>query len=347
MTLRGVLIAGIVWIVYTIAAALPIMSYSKIPLMWAIVGQLQSSAIMALTSIPIWLLVVSRLAGANWLWKLGVHVCVAPLYAYTNYLIYITLLERFAGRGVLASVERVYQWIIFMYGIIYILQFAIYHGVEAIRQLRYREQQAIELLALSREQELAALKSQINPHFFFNTLNSISAMVSLDVNETRSMIAQLADLLRRTIDSAKRDLVPLREELEFTQSYLSLETKRLSDRLTIEYDMPEVDLDWLVPSMVIQPLVENAVKHGIEPSETGGTVRLRIEREDDRIAICIRDTGVGFQGGMSEVGNGIGLRNTDARLRKLFGESSALWTSMPEQGGFEVGFSLPLKRRVQ
>lgn len=338
--------AAVAWIVYTIAVALPITSYAKIPFVWALAGQLQSSAIMALTSIPVWLIVVRWMHGVNWLWKLGVHFCVAPLYVSLNYLLYYYSITISTGGAATPSIERVSQWILLTYGIIYVLQFAVYHGIEATRQLRHKERTVMELLALSREQELSALKSQINPHFFFNTLNSISAMASVDVDETRSMIVQLADLLRYTIDSSRRDLVLLREELEFTKAYLNLESKRLSDRLTVEYNVAEKDLDSLIPPMVIQPLVENAIKHGIEPSETGGKISLSISTNGNQMSVSVRDTGVGFQGTkIAASGNGIGLKNTDARLRKLFGETSGLWTNTPAEGGFEVGFTLPLRRQ--
>jgi two-component system LytT family sensor kinase len=231
---------------------------------------------------------------------------------------------------------------VFSYATLYVLQFAIYHGIQIMLRLRQKEKEALELAVLAREQELSALKSQINPHFLFNTLNSISAVASRDAEETRTMIAELGDLFRYATEISKRDLVPLQEELEFTRSYLDLESKRIGDRLQVEYRIAPEAAQCRIPPLILQPLVENAIKHGIEPSETGGRLSIVIEVIKGCLVTRIVDTGVGPPPAARLDANGIGLRNTDLRLRKLFGEGAAVQTRIMEAGGFEVTFSIPI-----
>jgi len=344
MTWGGVLIAAALWIVYSFVAAIPLKYNAGIPFSWALTGTLCNNAFMALLSIPAWLIVIRWMDSYSWPWKIAAHLMIGPLYAMVDYQFNVQLIVWFSGGGAaLRPVTSAFGWMLTWNFLLYVLQFAIYHGVVTLTRLRLKERQTLELLSLSKEMELAALKSQINPHFFFNILNSISAMASHDAEEARIMIAQLGDLLRYATDMSRNDFVPLRDEVAFVKSYLALESKRLCDRLQVELNVADRALDILVPPMILQPLVENAIKHGIEPNEDGGRIIVAVAVDAERMSVCVRDTGVGFKGtALSSVGSGIGLKNTDARLRKLFGEESGLWTDTPESGGFEVGFSLPI-----
>jgi LytS/YehU family sensor histidine kinase len=242
------------------------------------------------------------------------------------------------------SIEARYGWVFFSNGTLYAIQFAIYHLVRSTQRLRVRERQAAELRTKAREQELAALKAQVNPHFLFNTLNSISAAVTTAPEHTRDMIAQLSELLRYALAGTQRDAVALREELQFAEAYLALETYRFSDRLDVQVNthVDDATLDAPVPPMVLQPLVENAIKHGIAPSETGGTVMLRIAPSGDRIHVEVADTGVGPDtDDPLAASTGLGLTNTDQRLRRAFGPEAALHATSREPQGFVVWFSMP------
>lgn len=301
---------------------------------------------MALLSIPIWLLIIRGMDEKRWIWKIAAHTLIAPFYAVAIYELYYILVDFLTEGAGTKSLAISSQWIILYNFLLYIAQFSIYHAVQTFKKLRYKERQSLALIALAKEQELSALKSQINPHFLFNTLNSISAMISRDPEETRLMIAQLGDLLRYAIDMSKKDFVTLKDELEFTKSYLALESKRLSDRLQIEYNVQPETLSIFIPPMVLQPLVENAIKHGIEPSEKGGMVSLNIAIEQDQLSVVIKDTGVGFQKNSYHIStNKVGLQNTDSRLKTLYGEQYGLLTKTLESEGFEVGFRIPLHRR--
>jgi LytS/YehU family sensor histidine kinase len=241
------------------------------------------------------------------------------------------------------------------------VQFGAYHLVRSVQRLRWREQQAAEYAALARERELEALKAQVHPHFLFNTLNSISSTVYADPGDAREMIADLAQLLRHSLDSIDRDTVPLRDELEVAASYLSLESHRFSDRLRIDVQIqvPDDVLRAPVPPMVVQPLVENAVRHGVGPMEDGGTIRLCVRRHEDRIRVIVEDDGVGPDEKEGPITNGqslesarataspeaatggVGLTNTDERLRRVLGEGSGLHTEAVDPHGFRVWFDVP------
>jgi LytS/YehU family sensor histidine kinase len=218
------------------------------------------------------------------------------------------------------------------------------------REIREREERERELKHLNTQMELAALRSQLNPHFLFNALNAVNALVGVQPEKARIVLETLAELLRYSLESDKRDFVSLREELDFVQKYLSIEQERFGKRLHISIDIDETLGEARVPPILIQPLVENAVKHGISPKAVGGTVSVTVRSdasanaEGKRLWVEVSDDGVGMK--TNKLGNhepsiGIGLANTDARLRKLYGEESKLNVESTENG-VTVSFSMPL-----
>jgi two-component system LytT family sensor kinase len=342
MTLRGVGFAALAWIIYTFLGTIPLIMGVPISYGIALESQLSQNFFMAVLSMIPWLVVIRWMDGKKWIWIMGAHALLAPSYAIAVFFLYARYLNLVTPNGA-QYVTPYSHWLIFSNATLYLLQFAIYHGIQIMARLRQKEKEALELAVLAKEQELSALKSQINPHFLFNTLNSISATASRDAEETRTMIAELGDLFRYATEISKRDLVPLQEELEFTKSFLSLESKRLGDRLQIEYKIAPEAMQIRVPPLIFQPLVENAIKHGIEPSEAGGKISIIIEAQGACLTMRVVDTGVGSRPDAGTRGDGIGLRNTDLRLRKLYGEGSALQTKTGPGGGFEVTFSIPIE----
>jgi len=343
-TWKGVTLAGAFWALFAVLYALLIAQSEGIPFMWALPGQVMAAAILALYSVPVWLLTVRGMDDWHGGWVVGAHLVIGPLYAWGSLESYTGFLMLLAGADVTQSVEARYGWIVASNGTIYAIQFAIYHLVRSTQRLRVKEQQAAELQTKAREQELAALKAQVNPHFLFNTLNSISAAVKTTPEHTREMIAQLADLLRYALDGTRRDLVPLRDELRFVTAYLDLEAHRFSDRLevTVDVQVDDAALDTPVPPMVLHPLVENAVQHGIAPSEAGGTITLRIAPDGDRLRVTVMDTGVG-PGATDPLDDpdGLGLANTHQRLRHAIGAEAGLHAQALSPHGFRVTFTVP------
>ncbi|MGA9364177.1 MAG: histidine kinase [Bacteroidota bacterium] len=345
ITKRGVTLVIGMWSIYTLLDVVPhVLQPHHIPFLEVLFWETCHGAVKLITSVPVWFIVIRWMHEKQWYWKVLVHIVLFPLYGIVNsaYQYYVDVWLKTGLYG--GPVRNVMSWILYFNLLAYIIQFAVYHGYEILRELRIKERIALQLSALQKEQELATLKSQINPHFLFNTLNSISAMVSTNVEETRTMISQLADLLRYVIEGFKIDLVPLRAELQFIKDYVNLESKRMGDRLEIEFKVDQSLTAFPLPSMILQPLVENAIKHGIAPLEEGGKVTVQIQKNEDVVVFRVSDTGVGLSSTdpLSEV-NGIGLKNIDVRLRRIYGDSARLKISSIKNSGCEVSFFLPSK----
>jgi Putative regulator of cell autolysis len=344
ITKRGVGIVIAIWCVYSLLASFPLVQSYQVSFLMALYWQASQSVVMFVLSIPIWFIIIRWMHSVRWYWKGFVHLLLAPTYVIVNYGYLYYMVRWFGGKAAAEPLKTSAGWLLYFNLLIYLLQFALYHSYEILRKLRVKEKIALELSALRKEQELATLKAQINPHFLFNTLNSISAMASTDAEETRTMIAQLADLLRYATDSSKRDFVPLKNELQFVQDYIALESKRLEDRLTTKFQIDQSLYSYPVPPMILQPLVENAIKHGIAPAEEGGSVFVHIQRQKDEIIFRITNTGIGIScADPLATSDGVGLKNTDARLRKIYGDSARLRIQPLAEGGCEVTFTLPLK----
>jgi len=345
VTGTGAGLAAVFWALYTVLYGLLIAQGENVPLVFAVGGQVVANAFLALYSVPVWWLTVREMDRAYWGWILLAHAVIAPLYAWGGLESYFLFFDVGLGTDLRTILADQYQWIFFANLTVYVIQFVVYHLVRNLQRLRQKEQQATELLALARKQQFAALKAQVNPHFLFNTLNSISATLKNDPDQAREMIARLAGMMRYALDSTGRDLVPLRDEIDFVEQYLALEHHRFSDRLDAQVcvEVGEDDLDHATPPMVLQPLVENALRHGIAPSETGGSVRLHVASGDDHLHMCVEDTGVGpdTDAPLSANSDGVGLANTNARLRRTFGPGASLHTAANDPTGFKVWFSLP------
>ena len=184
------------------------------------------------------------------------------------------------------------------------------------------------------EARLAALTSQINPHFLFNTLNSVSSLIRTDPNQARVMVVRLSKVLRRLLRKHE-NFSSLREELSFIEDYLAIEVVRFGDKLRFEKDVAEDTLDMLVPSMLLQPLVENSIKHGIGGKVEGGTIRIHTRRGGSRLHLLVEDDGVGIpeEKLATVLDHGIGVSNVHERLKVLFGNDYRMWIdSQPGQG---------------
>jgi len=207
-------------------------------------------------------------------------------------------------------------------------------------RLRDEELRASRLEAQLAQAELEALKMQLHPHFLFNTLNAISALQTDDAEGAQRMMARLADFLRLTLENSGVQEVALRREVDFLTRYLEIERIRFPHRLTVRMDVDPVALDARVPNLILQPIVENAIRHGIAASAAPGQVEIRATRQNQSLILRVRDTGPGLvQNGNSS--EGIGLRNTRARLDRLYGSESDLSFENCASGGLEVKITIP------
>jgi two-component system LytT family sensor kinase len=344
VTRRGVGIVAALWSMFTLLSAFPLMQAYQVPFFQALYWQACQSTVMFVLSIPVWFIVIRRMYAARWYWKGLAHLILAPIFAVLNYGYLYYMVVLFGSSASAGPLRRSSGFLIDFNLLIYFLQFALYHSYEIFRKLRIKEKVAVELSALRKEQELATLKAQINPHFLFNTLNNISAIAVINGEETRTMIVQLADLLRYATESSKKDFVPLHDEIQFVRDYIALEAKNLEDRLTTKFQIDQSLSSYLMPPMILQPLVENAIKHGIAPAEEGGSLCVQIQPQADGIFFRISNTGmrISCPDPLSTVG-GIGLKNTNARLKKTYGDSAQLRIQPIAEGGCEVTFTLPSK----
>jgi two-component system LytT family sensor kinase len=194
------------------------------------------------------------------------------------------------------------------------------------------------------ESQLLMLQHQLHPHFLFNTLHAISTLMHRDVKAADRVLVELSDLLRITLDSIARPEIRLSEEVEFLEKYLHIEQVRLGDRLSVQLDIDEEVLDAAVPVLILQPLVENAIKHGIAPLVTPGHVKIGARRQGEMLIMTIEDSGPGpSERAMSALSTGIGVSNTRARLSHQFG-SRYRFEFHRHAGGFTVVVGLPFRQ---
>ncbi len=225
--------------------------------------------------------------------------------------------------------------------LLYWIILSVTHTVLYQRQLRERELRAIDLEKRLATARLQALQMQLNPHFLFNSLNSVAALMHRDVEAADQMLVRLGELLRRTLDGTGTQEVPLDEELDFLGRYLEIERTRFGDRLSMRSEIDPTARKALVPNLVLQPLVENAIKHGIEPRAARGEILLRARVESGELLLEVGDNGRGPTDRTS-TREGIGLSNTRARLHQLYGDAQSLEAGAAPGGGFLVRVRLPL-----
>ena len=289
-----------------------------------------------LLTIPIWFLVFRFLKHIPLKRRLLIHIIALPLFTISFQQIYYFLTESLDW-GHLIGYGSV--WDIYIPGLFYILQFGIFHAyayyLDNQRSLKVRS----ELREAATKSELAALKAQLNPHFLYNVFNTISASVPAEQEKTRELIAELSDLFRYQLKASKTEMVTLKEELSFVEKYLSLEKARFEDRLKIRIDVPDHLKSLRIPPMILQPLVENSVKHGISSKIEGGEILIKVEEQNGKTYFIVSDTGKGVEDKSVLFANGgVGLSNTRERIEKIYG--SELKVSDNKPSGLKIEFAI-------
>jgi two-component sensor histidine kinase len=293
----------------------------------------------------------------NKLWRaLPVHLLAASAISTLQIAIYTFVRQALLGDAAkpFSPVRSFQNWFVAEFHINFLLYCSIVGltlAYDYYRRYRERERHAarLEIAAAQLEAQLAqaqldALKMQIHPHFLFNTLNTISVLMRDDVDAANRMLIRLSELLRAALKSEKAQEVSLRQELEFLRGYLEIEQTRFQDRLRVDFDVEAETLDSLVPNLILQPLVENAIKHGIAPRAEAGTIRVEARRQNGHVELSVSDDGAGLSGGESKnESNGIGLSNTRARLEKLYGAEHNFEIVSPQAGGLEIKVTIPFR----
>ena len=263
---------------------------------------------------------------------------IQSLLAYLNIWIY-SLSDPFEFEMLMYYFVRGIHWNFLTYWIIvgvkYMFDFYRMHRENALRASKLETQLT--------QAQLEVLKMQLHPHFLFNTLHAISALVYKEPKTADKMISRLSDLLRMSLESTGRHEVPLKEEMEFLKTYLEIEKTRFQDRLKVDLNIEPSVLDAMVPNMLLQPLVENAIRHGISPKKTGGQIAIQASRRAGKLYIQIRDDGKGFKNTRDDFDKGIGIKNTRERLEQLYGENHRFSLENGQSGGAFVAMEIPFR----
>lgn len=268
-----------------------------------------------------------RFERTNWYRALAVHIVAALVFAEIH-IVLGQLVQRglmiYYGRTPAMSFGwRLRQQMVTMSDWETMTYWAIVFVALAVTYYREAQDRAVAAAKLETklvETQLQTLQSQLHPHFLFNTLHAISTLMHSNVEEADRMLSRLGALLRMTLDNVGQQEVPLKDELDFLERYLEIEQTRFRDRLTVKFDIPPEALDALVPWMLLQPLVENSIKHGISPQPGPGTIEVIARRDNTRLRLEVKDDGMGLtQDALTALQSGIGLSTTRARLNHLFG----------------------------
>jgi two-component system, LytTR family, sensor kinase len=234
------------------------------------------------------------------------------------------------------------------FSVVFFLWCTLYFSTKQWQQSAHERARLVRAESEAREARLSALRYQLNPHFLFNSLNAVSTLVlEENVPAATRMLAQIGELLRTTLDNDVSPEIPLSQELAFVEQYLAIEQTRLGGRLRVFKAISPDTLDAVVPSMLLQPLVENAVRHGVAPVIQGGTIAIESTIQNDCLVMTIRNSGPQVNATSTQAdkpSKGIGLTNTAERLRTLYGDKQSFSLRSPDTGGYEVTIELPFRR---
>ena len=326
------------------------LSRSKIgsPVTWnfAFERALADWYVFAVLSIPaLWLARRFRIERGNWVRNLVLHLAGCAAFSI-GWMVLRAAVEQWENRGAentitfAAAFSHALVATFFFNLLIYWVIVSVSHMVAFYAKFQEREFRAAELEKHLVQAKLQALQMQLNPHFLFNTLHAISSLMHKDVEAADRMIARLSELLRYALESTDAQEVTLRQELHFLERYLEIEQTRFGARLTVRQEIASDTLDALVPNLVLQPLVENAIQHGIEPHAKPGVIELRARHEPGVLHLEVIDNGSGLAPGQS-VEEGVGLSNTRARLEQLYPGAHRFEFANGARGGLVVTVSIP------
>jgi two-component system LytT family sensor kinase len=277
---------------------------------------------------------------------IGIAILVYTLLDAARFIVIdppVTRRGRGGGRSAFAPLREIGRFRFLNQLLVYLAVLAAGFAREFFRRDQRRQQQAAQLQAQLAEARLDALRMQINPHFLFNTLHAVSALVERDPGGVRRMIARLSELLRYTIDSHATDEVPLRDELAFLRRYIEIMEVRFQGKLRVAMNIDADTQGALVPNLILQPIVENALEHGVNRTAGEGQIEIAARREGTRLVLSVRDNGPGLD---AQNASGVGLANTRARLEQLYGDRASLELADAEGGGVLAQIALPYREHA-
>jgi two-component system, LytTR family, sensor kinase len=291
------------------------------------------------------------LTGPRFVSHIAIHAIasflMAPLASVTEYFLssgLLPLLFRNTDPGALRLLPTFTDSVLSMgfTGVLtYWLVIGLYQSIHFYQAALERQTRAAQLETQLSHAELQNLKSQLHPHFLFNSLHTIGVLMQEDVDAASHLLVSLGDLLRMALERRENEIT-LESELEFVGKYLEIEQTRFHDRLKVHMDVPPDLLGVYVPSLALQPLVENAIKHGISVDSAAGRLEIAAQRHNGRVSLCVRDDGPGPATG-SRLRFGVGLTNVQSRLRQLYGDESSLELTRGDGRGCEAIITIPLR----
>lgn len=307
----------------------------------------------ALTPLIIWLGRRFPLRRPGWVRHAALHVPVSLALVFCLDLLFATYFPLLAGiptppltvLPLLREAENLFTYWVMEDMVVYWVIIAVSHALDAGARARFREMHESQLESQLAQAELQALKMQIHPHFLFNALHTVGTLVRTgESSRAVQVLGRLGDLLRRMLDGAATQEVPLREELEFARNYLAVEQARFPDRLRVTWAVDSSVLEASVPHLVLQPLLENAIRHGIATSATAGALTVEARRSGAMLHLTVYDDGPGVeQRSQTPDGWGVGLANIQHRLTRLYGDHSGLEVTNREHGGASAHVFLPYR----
>jgi sensor histidine kinase YesM len=271
----------------------------------------------------------------RWWQTIFVHLVASVLFTYLKLTVQNFIIEQY--------LTPIYRISIFNLHLNFLIYWTIVGTIYAFQYYaKYREQElhALQVEAQLAQAQLHTLKAQLHPHFLFNTLHTISALMQRDVLAADRMLTRLSDLLRWSLDNIGVHRVLLQQELEFIDHYLTIEKTRFNERLEVIQEIDPKTLNAYVPNMILQPLVENAIQHGILPRLTGGKIVICSQQVENRLRIQISDDGIGLPNDFAE---GIGLTNVRERLQHLYADAHQFSIERRPEGGVCVTLMLPFE----
>ena len=356
--IRGVIIVAAWTMLATFLTSQMYLAYSRreIPIRWErifFVELIYAYIWAALTPLILWLARRFPIERLSWVRSLLVHLGVSLFIGFATRVLHDLLLFfvvsdaewKFSLLKLLMNVYFMTDYGVMLYWLILLISYSFNY------QRRYREGEvrATRLEAQLAQAQLQALKMQLHPHFLFNTLHSISALIHKNADAADKMIARLGDFLRLTLENSGAQEVSLQEELEFLKCYLEIERIRFQDRLTVHMEIEPQTLDARLPNLILQPIVENAIRHGISPRTSAGRIEIEARRLNGALQVQVTDNGPGLSSDSNTgtiVKAGVGLANTQARLKQLYGDQHRLDLANAASGGLTVILEIPFREQI-
>ncbi|MDQ3255425.1 MAG: histidine kinase [Acidobacteriota bacterium] len=319
----------------------------------ALLWQLCAAYLIAVVApVVLWLCRRYPFERSHWLRRLLIHVVAGSVIGFALALGHVAL-DMYFGRYLSTSFNNLFR---LSFGLLdrellfYWFIVLSNHAFNYYQRFEREELRAERLRSQLAQSQLQALKMQLHPHFLFNTLNSISELIYKNPDAAEQMVTQLSDMLRLSLDKVGVQEISLKQELEFLKKYLDIEQSRFAERLRVSIDIQPDALDAYVPNMILQPLVENAVRHGIAPRSEGGCIAISARRDNGMLRMEVTDDGRGLPENMDHIysrGNGVGLANTQARLEHLYGVTHRFKLSSTPGHGLTVSMSIPFRENAR